>query len=134
MSGHTDVITHLLTIGDILISIGKDHTMRIWNYKEGEEIHVINLHPQFNVTAILHPLTYLNKILIGSDNGRLQLWNINTCKLIYEFKPFDNNCIIFIIYLFYIIIRYSFIMPITSFRYSHSGITRWKYYLYKFKN
>lgn len=100
LTGHTDVITHLLTIGDILISVSNDHTMRIWNYKEGEEIHTIELHPDFNVTAILHPLTYLNKILLGSDNGRLQLWNINTCKLIYEFKGFENNCILLFLFIY----------------------------------
>eukprot|EP00976_Prorocentrum_cordatum_P018693 378822-Prorocentrum_minimum.AAC.3 len=29
----------------------------------------------FTPTAITHPDTYLNKVLIGSEEGRLQLWN-----------------------------------------------------------
>ena len=29
-----------------------------------------------------HPSTYLNKILLGSRQGQLQLWNIRTCKLV----------------------------------------------------
>lgn len=32
----------------------------------------------FEVTAMLHPSTYLNKILLGARDGTLQLWNIRT--------------------------------------------------------
>ena len=32
----------------------------------------------FRITAIMHPATYLNKILLGSQQGSLQLWNIRT--------------------------------------------------------
>lgn len=37
-------------------------------------------------TFLIHPATYLNKVLVGLDDGRAQLWNINSCKLIYEFS------------------------------------------------
>lgn len=36
-------------------------------------------------TALLHPHTYLNKVLLGFASGRMQLWNFNSQKLIYEF-------------------------------------------------
>lgn len=32
----------------------------------------------FDVSAIMHPSTYLNKVLLGSSQGALQLWNIKT--------------------------------------------------------
>lgn len=32
----------------------------------------------FTVSAIMHPSTYLNKILLGSEQGPLQLWNIKS--------------------------------------------------------
>jgi len=32
----------------------------------------------FRITTIIHPATYLNKILLGSQQGSLQLWNIRT--------------------------------------------------------
>ena len=32
----------------------------------------------FNVTTAMHPSTYLNKILFGSREGAMQLWNIKT--------------------------------------------------------
>jgi hypothetical protein len=31
-----------------------------------------------SATCMLHPNTFLNKILIGAADGRLQLWNIRT--------------------------------------------------------
>ena len=32
----------------------------------------------FTATMMLHPATYINKILIGSSQGSLQLWNIRS--------------------------------------------------------
>lgn len=37
-------------------------------------------------TVFLHPHTYVNKILVGFASGRMQLWNFNTERLIYEFS------------------------------------------------
>lgn len=39
---------------------------------------------------MLHPSTYLNKILVGSDEGALQLWNVHTMKRIYTFKGWGS--------------------------------------------
>ena len=35
---------------------------------------------------MIHPSTYVNKILVGSSNGRLILLNIFTASVIYEFQ------------------------------------------------
>ena len=40
----------------------------------------------FQITAAVHPSTYLNKILFGSRQGNLQLWNIKTNTKIHEFE------------------------------------------------
>ena len=32
----------------------------------------------FCITALMHPTTYLNKILLASRRGSMQLWNIKT--------------------------------------------------------
>lgn len=93
LNEHKDKVTQLFIFGDALISTSIDHTMKIWNYKSGKLIKSIDLHPEFEVTDIIHPNTYLNKIVISSSTGRIQLWNINSYKLIYEFKGFPNNCI-----------------------------------------
>ena len=44
----------------------------------------------FEITAMLHPITYLNKILFASKQGGMQLWNIKTSGLIYTFKSFNS--------------------------------------------
>ncbi|KAL1358979.1 hypothetical protein HN51_004208 [Arachis hypogaea] len=38
----------------------------------------------------MHPDTYLNKVLVGSEQGPMQLWNISTKKNIFEFKGWDS--------------------------------------------
>lgn len=45
----------------------------------------------FAVTSAVHPSTYLNKILLGSQQGQLQLWNIRTSKLVYTFKGWGSQ-------------------------------------------
>jgi hypothetical protein len=38
----------------------------------------IQFEPGFIATHLLHPATYLNKVLVGGSDGSLQLWNIRT--------------------------------------------------------
>lgn len=44
----------------------------------------------FQVSCAVHPSTYLNKILLGSRQGPLQLWNIRTNRLIYSFSGWGS--------------------------------------------
>ena len=38
----------------------------------------IQFEPGFAAVHLLHPATYLNKVLVGGADGSLQLWNIRT--------------------------------------------------------
>ncbi|KAG8930201.1 hypothetical protein FRC02_004503, partial [Tulasnella sp. 418] len=40
----------------------------------------------FTATHVLHPATYLNKVLVGSAEGNLELWNIQTRTRIHQFN------------------------------------------------
>jgi U3 small nucleolar RNA-associated protein 21 len=44
----------------------------------------------FAVSQLLHPSTYLNKILLGSNQGTMQLWNIRSNRMIYEFQSLGS--------------------------------------------
>jgi U3 small nucleolar RNA-associated protein 21 len=44
----------------------------------------------FTASAILHPSTYLNKVLVSSTQGTMQIWNMRTNQLIYTFKSFES--------------------------------------------
>lgn len=38
-----------------------------------------------SITHLLHPFAYKNKVLIGFDDGALQLWNVSTSQLVHTF-------------------------------------------------
>ena len=41
----------------------------------------IHLGSGFRATCMVHPATYLNKVLVCSDAGEAQLWNFRSRKL-----------------------------------------------------
>jgi len=44
----------------------------------------------FHISALMHPQGLKNLVLFGSRQGRLQLWNVNTSKLLYTFTGWDS--------------------------------------------
>ncbi|CAF4680203.1 unnamed protein product, partial [Rotaria magnacalcarata] len=40
---------------------------------------------------LLHPATYVNKLLVTSRQGTMQLWNIKANKLLHEFFTNDTK-------------------------------------------
>ena len=40
-----------------------------------------------------HPDTYLNKVVVGSQEGKLQLWNFATGKMLYEFTSLGDAAV-----------------------------------------
>ncbi|XLR48429.1 hypothetical protein S83_033089, partial [Arachis hypogaea] len=51
--------------------------------------HIL-LDQSFSPSCIMHRDTYLNKVLVGSEQGPMQLWTISTKKKIFEFKGWDS--------------------------------------------
>ncbi|TRM62583.1 Utp21 specific WD40 associated putative domain-containing protein [Schizophyllum amplum] len=47
----------------------------------------ISFPPGFTASRVLHPATYLNKVLVASLEGGLQLWNIRDRVHIHDFDP-----------------------------------------------
>ncbi|KAF9469440.1 Utp21 specific WD40 associated putative domain-containing protein [Collybia nuda] len=60
--------------------------MFLWNTSGGELESTIQFDIGFTATSILHPATYLNKILVASSQGSVQLWNIRSQTCIYKFS------------------------------------------------
>ncbi|XP_068248629.1 WD repeat-containing protein 36 [Palaemon carinicauda] len=88
--GHKQDVHLLLPFGPHLIAVDKSNKMCVWDIKL--ETLILEMEFQkssFEVSVISHPATYLNKVLLGSKQGKLQLWNINTCKMIYSFEGWD---------------------------------------------
>lgn len=91
-------VTSLLIFGSQLLALSEDGgRLLIWDTNDGSEaIHVpvvhiyltsfyvpafqssIQFEPGFTAISVLHPATYLNKVLVASSQGSMQLWNIRT--------------------------------------------------------
>ncbi|XP_062334077.1 WD repeat-containing protein 36 [Osmerus eperlanus] len=89
--GHGADVHLLLPFGDHVISVDRDNAVIIWDVESEEEYLQISFDKAcFEVSAAMHPSTYLNKILFGCSQGGLQLWNIKSNKLLYTFPGWDS--------------------------------------------
>ncbi|KAG9487945.1 hypothetical protein GDO78_007643 [Eleutherodactylus coqui] len=85
--GHDAEIHLVLHFGGHIISVDTNSTVIIWDIRSEEEYLQITFDKSnFAVSAIMHPSTYLNKILFGSEQGALQLWNVKSNKLVFTFS------------------------------------------------
>uniref|UniRef100_A0A8D0KL04 WD repeat domain 36 n=2 Tax=Sus scrofa TaxID=9823 RepID=A0A8D0KL04_PIG len=90
--GHKAEIHLLQPFGDHVISVDTDSVLIIWHiYSEEEYLQLSFDKSVFKISAILHPSTYLNKILLGSEQGSLQLWNVKSNKLLYTFAGWKTG-------------------------------------------
>ncbi|KAG6740116.1 hypothetical protein POTOM_057753 [Populus tomentosa] len=84
-SGHSGKVNSLMVFGDHVISVDVEGHLFIWGLKgvEGDIVPVghIMLGEKCSPTCVMHPDTYLNKVLIGSQEG----------GLLHEFK----GCVFF---------------------------------------
>lgn len=81
----------LLPFGPHLIGVDESNTLTVWDIKTTDIYVELNLPPEtFRITSICHPSCYINKILLGSETGSLQLWNINSSTLIYTFVGWNS--------------------------------------------
>ncbi|KAJ4838625.1 hypothetical protein Tsubulata_044113 [Turnera subulata] len=94
-SGHGAKVNLLMVFGDQVLSVDAEGNFRIWGFKgasdDGSLLGEFALPRNFTPTSLIHPDTYLNKVLLGSQDGSLQLWNISTKKILYEFKGWNSS-------------------------------------------
>ncbi|XP_038068036.1 WD repeat-containing protein 36-like [Patiria miniata] len=89
--GHDKDVHLLLPFGDHLVSVDEDSLLKIWDIKSAEIYLEIQFDNRiFEATALMHPTTYLNKILVGSRQGTMQIWNIKSNKLVYSFSGWGS--------------------------------------------
>ncbi|GMF40092.1 unnamed protein product [Phytophthora fragariaefolia] len=88
--GHKGAIKQMLTVGTVLFSLDDERSVLVWDLLTMEKVDELTFPDGFTPTVIMHPDTYLNKILVGSKEGALQLWNVRKMKCIYEFKGWGS--------------------------------------------
>ncbi|EKX42395.1 hypothetical protein GUITHDRAFT_164167 [Guillardia theta CCMP2712] len=87
----------LLVVGEILFTYSSDGTIASFDVNTHEEISSYSLVEDGLVasttqaTSWIHPHTYLNKLLIGFDDGSLLLVNVNSKKLVHQFKSLEST-------------------------------------------
>lgn len=59
----------LLPFGDILVVVDVKSSIHVMDVETGDELVLIETSGQFDCSAITHPATYLNKVLLGSKQG-----------------------------------------------------------------
>ncbi|VDO12130.1 unnamed protein product [Haemonchus placei] len=80
----------MMTLGDYLVLIDEENGIRVFNIPDGQKLLHMEGSKEFRVTAMVHPSTYLYKILIGSSIGTMRIVNFRTGRIIHEFsKGFD---------------------------------------------
>ncbi|XP_030049327.1 WD repeat-containing protein 36 [Microcaecilia unicolor] len=90
--GHNAEIHLIQPFGDHVISVDHDNILIIWDVQSEEEYLQLNFDKKvFTVSAIMHPSTYLNKILLGGQQGSLQLWNVKSNKLLYTCQGWGSG-------------------------------------------
>ena len=90
-SGHKSPVCNLLPYGPHLLSVDVDSNVKVWDIKSEEVVAELNFSSSvFKITKIMHPATYMNKILFASEQGQMQLWNIKSVRMIYTFKGWDS--------------------------------------------
>ena len=85
--GQGTQLSSLIVFGDTIVALSSDgRSVFIWSIASTELIRRIDLPDNFVASSVLHPATYLNKILIGSIDGQLALWNIRTGSLVHAYE------------------------------------------------
>uniref|UniRef100_A0A1Q3EZB5 Putative wd repeat protein n=1 Tax=Culex tarsalis TaxID=7177 RepID=A0A1Q3EZB5_CULTA len=93
--GHGARVHLLLPFGKHLVSVDEGSLVKVWNVSlEEVYLEIPFSNEQFEITALMHPASYKNKILFGSAQGGLQLWNVKNGKLVHSFKDFDSKIVV----------------------------------------
>ncbi|WVQ96671.1 hypothetical protein IAU59_003777 [Kwoniella sp. CBS 9459] len=86
LSPDQSTLGKILIFGDELLVLKEDGSgLLVYDLSSKQLRNQITFHTSFTATQLMHPSTYLNKVLIGSQQGELQLWNVRTCSLIHTF-------------------------------------------------
>lgn len=95
---HEDALSLMLIVGNFLVTVStEEHRVLSFRLptsfkdkpgKSPDIVTDISLPLDFHVSAICHPQTYVNKILLGSRDGRCMLINLRSRSIVHTFPSF----------------------------------------------
>ncbi|KAJ7905685.1 Utp21 specific WD40 associated putative domain-containing protein [Mycena olivaceomarginata] len=81
------IIAFITIFGAQVLALTEDgRRMLLWDTSSGDLDSTIEFDVGFTATSILHPATYLNKVLVASGQGDMQLWNVRSQTCIHKFS------------------------------------------------
>lgn len=95
LRGHERPVRHLAWLGELLVSVCAGRRLNCWlvlgkaaDY--AKPACTAQLPAELSPSALLHPATYLNKLLIGCETGALELWNVRSARRVYRFAGWGS--------------------------------------------
>ena len=77
LNGHTEWVSSVFAINNIIISSSDDRTIKIWDINTAKCINTFNGH-----TEAVYSVFAINNIISGSEDNSIKIWNASTGELI----------------------------------------------------
>lgn len=89
--GHEKPVHLMLPFGFHLLAVDESNLLKVWELRSAQVSLELIFNPEtFSISAMVHPVTYINKILFGSTQGSMQLWNLKTAKQVFAFNGWKS--------------------------------------------
>lgn len=90
--GHKHDVHLLLPFGQNLIAVDRNNVLKVWNIPTDDVyLDVPFNEDEFLITALAHPPTYVNKIVLGSQQGQLKILNIKKNTIVCTLSHHENR-------------------------------------------
>ncbi|EDW59190.1 WD repeat-containing protein 36 [Drosophila virilis] len=90
--GHERDVHLLLPFGGNLIAVDRGNVLKVWNIPTDDVyLDVPFKEDEFLITALAHPPTYVNKIVLGSQQGQLKIMNISKNSIVCTLSRHPNR-------------------------------------------
>jgi U3 small nucleolar RNA-associated protein 21 len=82
-------------LGQQLVAVDDQNHLNVWDITTKVLYTDISFDSnEFKITSLVHPTTHLNKVILGSHQGSLHLWNIRTSHLVYSFPGWGSPVLV----------------------------------------
>ena len=82
--GHSQPIIKFILSSEFIFSLAEEGEFIIFNVKSGAVVQRKQFNEHFEL--MVHPMTYVNKLLFAGSGSHLELWNVINDERVYEFK------------------------------------------------
>ena len=81
-------VTQLIARDGVLLSLGTDNVVKVWETRTGRLLNEFQPRHDVTPTRMACVANYGNKVVLGTLQGKLELWNFNTGSLVHTFDGF----------------------------------------------